>query len=73
MARSLVVTSAACFHPLFWEQPFSFCDLICDYCEDDEYVLVTFVIKVSINFRVQIAISKLALDAFKELEVFNSL
>ena len=46
---------------------------LCDYCEHDRYVLVSFVLKVSVNFRRVDRNIKLALDALKELEVFNSL
>ena len=45
----------------------------CDYCEQYRYVLVSFVLKVSVNFRSVDRIIELALDALKELEVFNSL
>ena len=45
----------------------------CDYCEHDRYVLVSFVLKVSANFRSVDRDIKLALDALKELGVFNSL
>ena len=45
----------------------------CDYCEHDRYVLVSFVLKFSGHFRSVDRIIELALDAFKELEVFNSL
>ena len=45
----------------------------CDYCEHDRNVFVSFVLKVSVNFRSVDRIIELALDALKELEVFNSL
>ena len=48
-------------------------ELFCDYCEHDRYVLVSFVLKVSVNFRSVDRDIKLALDALKELGVFNSL
>ena len=66
------MTSAACFRPLLWEQPFSYCDLICDYCEHDLYVLVTFVLKVSSISECSQLDIKLAHDALEELDVFNS-
>ena len=46
---------------------------LCDYCEHDRYDLVSFVLKISVNFRSVDRIIELALDALKELEVFNSL
>ena len=46
---------------------------LCDYCEHDRYDLVSFVLKISVNFRSVDRIIKLALDALKELGVFNSL
>ena len=52
------------------EQPLSH---LCDYCEHDRYELVSFVLKVCVNFRRVDRNIKLALDALKELEVFNSL
>ena len=45
----------------------------CDYYEYEQYVLVSFVLKVSVNFRSVDRNIKLALDALKELGVFNSL
>ena len=38
--------SAAILHPPFWWQP------LCDYYERSEYVLINFVVKVSVHFRV---------------------
>ena len=46
---------------------------LCDYCEHDRYDLVSFVLKVSVNFRRVDRNIKLALDALKEIGVFNSL
>ena len=45
----------------------------CDYYEHSRYDLVSFVLKVSVNFRSVDRIIKLALDALKEIGVFNSL
>ena len=44
-----------------------------DYCEHDRYVLESFVLTFSVHFRSVDGIIELALDAFKKLEVFNSL
>ena len=46
---------------------------VCDYYERSRYDLVSFVIKISVNFRSVDRNIKLALDALKELGVFNSL
>ena len=46
---------------------------LCDYCELNRYDLVSFVLKISVNFRSVDRMIGLALDALKELEVFNSL
>ena len=61
--------SAASFNPPFWEQPL----LLCDYYERSEYVLVSFVVKVSVHFRVIDCDFKLIHDALKELVVPNFL
>ena len=45
---------------------------LCDYCEHSRYDLVSFVLKVSVNFRSVDRIIKLALDALKELVRTNS-
>ena len=55
----------------YWER--RTIESFCDYCEHDRFVLVSFVLKVSVNFRSVDRNIKLALDALKELEVFNSL
>ena len=65
------MTSAARFHAVLGrEQPLSY---LCDYCEHERYDLVSFVLKIFVNFRSEDRIIELALDALKELEVFNSL
>ena len=46
---------------------------VCDYYEQSRYDLVSYVLKVSVNFRSVDRNIKLALDALKELGVFNSL
>ena len=66
------MTSAACFRsPAIGKGATN--ESFCDYCERDRYVLVSFVLKVSVNFRSVGRNIKLALDALKELGVFNSL
>ena len=68
------MTSAACFRlPAIGKEQPATIESLCDYCEHDRYVLVGFVLKVSVNFRSVDRIIKLALDALKELGVFNSL
>ena len=59
--------SAACFNPLLRGQPF------CDHYEPSAYVLVNFVVKVSVHFRLIDCDIKLSNDALKELVVPNFL
>ena len=59
--------SAASFNPPFRGQP------LCDYCERNENVLVSFVVKVSVHFRLIDCDIKLTNDALKELVVPNFL
>ena len=66
------MTSAACFRSSAIGKGATI-ESFCDYCEHDRYVLVSFVLKFSGHFRSVDRIIELALDAFKELEVFNSL
>ena len=47
--------------------------VICDYYERSEYVLVSFVVKVSVHFRVIDCDIKLTHDALKELVAPNFL
>ena len=72
LARYLIVTSAACFRlPVIGKG--AAIESFCDYCEHDRFVLVSFVLKVSVNFRSVDRNIKIALDALKELGGFNSL
>ena len=66
------MTSAACFRSSAIGKGATI-ESFCDYCEHDRYVLVSFVLKVSVNLRSVDRDIKLALDALKELGVFNSL